>query len=385
MPITKADGKKNGKQKYRVRVNYTDNTGKAHQIERTAYGMDEAKEIESALLYQVKNEGTPASKTVAELYNEFKAVKKHEVRETSFKKITEHIDKYIIRFVGDKRIDKLTTPVLQQWKLSVEECTVRNSENKLSESFKKNVFGDFRALLNYAVRMEYLSRNPLNNISNFKDPYATKKKIDYYTSEEFAKFIRAARISAELAEKTNNKLEWHYYVFFCIAFFTGLRKGEIHALKWTDIDSDNILHVSRSIAQKLKGEDRETPPKNKSSIRSLQLPEPLIKILDEHKKRCMQLDGFTEDWRICGCEKSLRDSTIDHKNKSYAEAAGIKSIRIHDFRHSHASLLANEGINIQEIASRLGHSKIEITWNTYSHLYPREEERAVNILNKITL
>ncbi|MFR5439949.1 MAG: tyrosine-type recombinase/integrase, partial [Monoglobus pectinilyticus] len=70
-------------------------------------------------------------------------------------------------------------------------------------------------------------------------------------------------------------------------------------------------------------------------------------------------------------------------NKKYAELAGIKKIRIHDFRHSHASLLANEGINIQEIARRLGHSKIEITWNTYSHLYPREEERAINILNKI--
>ncbi len=58
-------------------------------------------------------------------------------------------------------------------------------------------------------------------------------------------------------------------------------------------------------------------------------------------------------------------------------------IRFHDLRHSHASLLANEGINIQEIARRLGHSKIEITWNTYSHLYPREEERAIKILDKI--
>lgn len=66
-----------------------------------------------------------------------------------------------------------------------------------------------------------------------------------------------------------------------------------------------------------------------------------------------------------------------------AGLAGIKAIRIHDFRHSHASLLANEGINIQGVSRRLGHSKIEMTWNTYSHLYPREEERAVEILNKI--
>ncbi|MCL2821480.1 MAG: tyrosine-type recombinase/integrase, partial [Oscillospiraceae bacterium] len=58
-------------------------------------------------------------------------------------------------------------------------------------------------------------------------------------------------------------------------------------------------------------------------------------------------------------------------------------IKIHGFRHSHVSLLANEGINIQEIARRLGHAKVEETWNTYSHLYPREEEKAVDILNKI--
>ena len=61
----------------------------------------------------------------------------------------------------------------------------------------------------------------------------------------------------------------------------------------------------------------------------------------------------------------------------------LRRMNNHDFRHSHASLLANEGINIQEIARRLGHSKIEITWNTYSHLYPKEEDRAVSILNRI--
>ena len=87
--------------------------------------------------------------------------------------------------------------------------------------------------------------------------------------------------------------------------------------------------------------------------------------------------------KICGFDEALRDGTIWNRNKEYAEIAGVKMIRIHDFRHSHATLLANEGINIQEVARRLGHSKIEMTWNTYSHLYPREEERAIEILNKI--
>ena len=170
--------------------------------------------------------------------------------------------------------------------------------------------------------------------------------------------------------------------FFSIAFYTGLRKGEIHALKWSDIDGE-YLSVKRSISQKQRGEDRETAPKNKSSVRTLQIPLPLLEILQGHKSRWEKQEGFTDDYRICGGTNPLRDSTLSKMNAKFAKMAGVKQIRIHDFRHSHATLLANEGINIQEIARRLGHSDVTMTWNTYSHLYPREEERAVKILNKI--
>jgi integrase len=67
----------------------------------------------------------------------------------------------------------------------------------------------------------------------------------------------------------------------------------------------------------------------------------------------------------------------------YCEAAGVKHIRIHDFRHTHASLLINEGINIMEVSRRLGHRDIKETLETYSHLYPREEDKAVAVLNRI--
>ena len=245
---------------------------------------------------------------------------------------------------------------------------------------KKNIYSAFRSLLSYGVKMELIPNNPLVKIGNFKDANISKAEMDFYTADEFAKFITVAKDKALV----NNGYEWNYYVFFNIAFYTGMRKGEIHALRWTDIE-DDIVHITKSIAQKLKGGDRETPPKNKSSIRDIELPEPLIKILNEHKKRSEVLPGFSENWHICGGERPLRDSSITNRNIDYSYIAGIKQIRIHDFRHSHASLLANEGINIQEIARRLGHSKIEITWNTYSHLYPREKERAVKVLNKIVI
>lgn len=176
--------------------------------------------------------------------------------------------------------------------------------------------------------------------------------------------------------------KWHYYVFFNIAFYTGMRKGKIHALQWTDI-KDGYINITKSLAQKLQGADRITPPKNKSSIRTIQIPKPLQDVLDEHYKRCRTIDGFNDSYLICGGAKALRDTSIQNELKRYADQAGVKIIRVHDFRHSHASLLANEGINIQEVARRLGHAKISMTWETYSHLYPREEERAIQILNKI--
>ena len=207
--------------------------------------------------------------------------------------------------------------------------------------------------------------------------------MSYYTAQDFKTFISTAKkLARERQEKLEDLSEWDFYVFFNIAFYTGLRKGEIYALKWSDIKGA-YLSVRRSITQKLKGENRETPPKNRSSIRTLQMPLPLIRVLKEHKARQEQLEQFTEDYRICGGTRCLRDTTVQHRNKRYATLSVLKVIRIHDYRHSHVSTLANEGINIQEITRRLGHSRVDMTWNTYCHLYPREEERAVNVLNTI--
>ena len=366
------EGKKDGQQKYRVRINYVDNMGQNRQIDRVAYGKAEAKLLEAKLMKEVK-ESVPASRyTVRQLFDEYIEAKKHEVRETSLDKTNRILNRYVLPYVETIKIDKLNNTIIQTWKTTI---------NNLGLGIKtrQNIFGEFRAMLNYAVRMEYIIKNPLVIAGNFKDAYdisSQEDKLRYYTPEQFKKYIACARKNAV------NLTDWGYYVFFNVAFYTGMRKGEINALKWTDIEGDTI-HVRRSIAQKLKGGDRETPPKNKSSYRVLQMPEPLKKILKEHKERQQYLPRFSENLRVCGGIKCLRDSSISNKNIQFANEAGLEPIRIHDFRHSHASLLANEGINIQEIARRLGHSNIEVTWNTYSHLYPREEERAVAILNKV--
>lgn len=261
MPIYKMKGSKDGRQKYRVRVNYQDSSGVNRQIDRVAYGSKEAKDLERDLAREIKNETPAQNITVSQLYDEYAKVKSHEVRETTMRSTKTIIDNHILPHIGSVRLSKLTAPVLTNWKLVIE-------QKNLSITMRKHIYGELRAMLNYAVKMDYIPKNPLIKVGNFKDPLSSKKEINFYTPEEFKKFITAAR---DCAENAPALIEWDYYVFFNIAFYTGLRKGEIHALKWSDINGE-YLSVSRSINQKLKGEDRETPPKNKAQYEHCSYP-----------------------------------------------------------------------------------------------------------------
>ena len=375
MPIYKVDGiKKDGLQKYNVRVNYVDNTGKPRQPTRTAYGLEAAKKLESELLQTLGLEGNLAKKiTFKQLYDEFIASK--EVREITIREYENTIRNYILPYFEKTRIDKITAKSLQDWKDSL-------NEKPLLISTKQSAYTKFKTILKYAVKMEYLQKSPISKIETFKDNSLIKKEMDYYTVDEFKVFIKAAKQYAEDAcSKGYSLREWDYYVFFCIAFYTGLRKSEILALRWDRIDGA-FLSVKEAIVQNLNGKrDVIGPPKSKSAIRTIQIPVVLMRILNEHKQRQIQLGHFKESFFVCGGEETIHAHTARLRKIKYAEMAGLKDIRTHDFRHSHVSVLVNEKINIVEISRRLGHSKVEITWNTYSHMYPRENEKAAEVFD----
>lgn len=378
MPIYKVDGvKKDGLQKYRVVINYTDTNGKHRKKEKSAFGSTAAKELERQMSLDANQSSCPSYMKFSELYEEYKKVISAEIRKTTADKKLQRTNQHILPFFENIPLHKITVRNVQEWKTSIEEK--RTSLGKhYKHNTKKDLYKELSAIFNYAVRMEYISKNPCKNVGNFKEQETTipDTAIHYYTPEQFKQFIEVAKTNA------TRLYDWDFYVFFCIAFYTGMRKGEILALKWADINGEYIK-VTRAISQKIKGGDIEGPPKTKSSIRTLQIPLPLKRILEEQKTRQRSISAFTEEFRICGGVRCLRDSSISNRNFSYAKEANLPHIKVHDFRHSHATLLANEGINIQEIARRLGHSDVKMTWNTYSHLYPREEERAVKILNKI--
>ena len=358
--IDKRAKNKNGLSRYRVRVNYTDTNGVARQVERLAWGKSEAENVERQLEAEYKDKRVvpSARMTVEELYNKYDKYHATETRKSTHTTTMKRLRLWVLPYFKNKRLDKLTQQDFADWKVKI-------SGTDLELSTRQNIFKTFVAMLNYAVSMEFIPKNGLSALGNFKDNEALEKPtkpFHYYTSSQFEQFIAVAKGDCKTTK------DWDFYVFFCVAFFTGARKGEINALRWSDIEG-NILHIRRSITQKLEGGDLETAPKNKSSVRDLQLPLPLIAVLNEHKQRQRETaqDLFREDFRICGGKIPLRDSPIDKRNRKYAKAAELPRIKIHEYRHPYVKYKTKNILKIFKIFLSYG---LEERTRQIFQLYP---------------
>lgn len=217
MPINKVTGKGDGKQKYRVRVNYQDSSGNYKQVERACYGLDEAKELERSMLAEAVAVQEGKTLTLRMLCAEYEKSRKNEVKETTTAKSERVMELHVLPTLGDIRINKLTIPVLQKWKNGL-------NETEFVFRTKANIFSVFRAVLNYAVKMEYIASNPLLKVGNFKDIHFEKASFDFYTGDEFIKFIAAAEEAAKESEQKGSGNEWNYYVFFALRFIPAYAK-----------------------------------------------------------------------------------------------------------------------------------------------------------------
>src|SRR5699024_1259923 len=134
-------------------------------------------------------ETTAAKISLADLYKEYLSSKKGEVRETTLEKKKQMIEKFVLPALGNTKVDKLSAPALQKWKNELSEAKSKKG-TLYSLTYKNNIYKAFSALLNYAVKMEYIKENPLHNVGSFRDVNITqKKKMDYYTADEFKRYI----------------------------------------------------------------------------------------------------------------------------------------------------------------------------------------------------
>ena len=262
-------------------------------------------------------------------------------------------------------------------KLTVEDYKIwrKNLENKnLSINYKNNILRYFKEILRFAEKWyEYDFRHLYNKFDRFKDPNAVvEESINYYTYNEFEQFISV-------------ETDLKYRVAFEILYYCGLRRGELLALTWEHIDFYNKeLKIRQNLVEnRLDGGYLLTSPKTKSSIRNLPLTNKLMEHLKELKEMNSKYKNFNNKWYVVGNEKYLSITNLLTRKNKNCRLSGLKQIRLHDFRHSCASLLISKSTNVAVVAKYLGHTKIDETLNTYTHFFKSDLDKVVEILDNL--
>lgn len=178
-----------------------------------------------------------------------------------------------------------------------------------------------------------------------------------------------------------------YIEFYSIYFFyTGVRIGEALALTFADIDN-GVVSINKTISKEYyNGKRAITTPKTKKSIRKIHIDSILkneIELLRKHYSTIYS--DFNNSYFVFGGTIPLSNSTVERKKNKWCDQANVKRIRIHDFRHSHATLLITNSIPITAISHRLGHSNVSLTLDTYAHLLDEDEKRVSDTLNSLRL
>lgn len=230
--------------------------------------------------------------------------------------------------------------------------------SKLKPVSAKKVHTVLSAILNHGISLEYLKINVAREVGNVD--VLEDKRINFWTVDEFKQFISVVDDN-------------FYKSFFMMLFYGGFRKGELLALTWKDIDFEsNTIDINKTVYQR-----NVTSPKNRSSVRIVKLPEHTMKLLKEKKLQSKNKLTYVVFGNFFDHKP---ETTIDRDYNIYVKTSKLKRIRLHDFRHSHASYLIHLGIDISVISKRLGHANTSTTYDVYGHLYPNAEDTAISIM-----
>lgn len=326
-------------------IEYRDGTRKKI-MKRGFKTKTEAKEYENDLIFESKFDTSenPTLKSVCKEYLEWYKPRR---KASSYRKAESLIDVRLLPYFKNKRIKDITKRdiVLMQNKML----------DKYSISGAKRTHTMLSTILNFAIKMEYLTVNVARDVGNIQA--AQPKQINYWTLNEFKSFI----------SHVDNLM--HKAFFMCL-FFGGFRKGEILAINWKDVDFDNNkIDINKSASR-----NAVTTPKNESSVRVVKMPNHTMNLLRQLKLQVNPKD----DYFVFGeFYRHMHETTIDRWYDKYIEKSGMTRIRLHDFRHSHATYLINNNHDIQIVSKRLGHKDVSTTYDIYAHLYPNKEDDAV--------
>ena len=264
---------------------------------------------------------------------------------------------HILPFFGSKPINEIKASDVRRW-----QAKLMGSPNNYSQTYLKKINTELNSIINYAKRFYDLNTNPCGKAGTIGK--AKAEEMDYWTYDEYIAFREGVK---------DKPLS---YICFEVLYWTGMREGELLALSPADIDLDNkIISINRTY-QRIGGKDVFTSPKTRKSKRKIPIPDFLCQELSDYIQSRYMLDA---DERLFPVTKSY----LSHEMIRGCKNTGVKKIRIHDVRHSHASLLINQGCDALMLADRLGHEKVSTTLNTYSHLFPHKQQELVHSLESL--
>lgn len=322
---------------------YTDWTGARKKKRKRGFNTKrEALEWERDFLKRQTADMKMSLSSFADLYLEDM---EHRIRETTLANKRHIIDSKIRPYLGDRPVEDITPADVRKWQNELISCGY-------AQTYLKTVNNQLVALFNYAVRYYGLKENPCHKAGSMGKK--TADEMQFWTTEEYKQFREAVR----------NKPQ--SYMAFELLYYTGMRIGELMALTPADIDLESQEIAITKTYTRLSGKDIISPPKTPKSDRIISIPAFLC---DELRWYMGQLYGVGAGDRLFPFTKFF----LEHEIVRGCRLSGVKKIRLHDIRHSHASLLIELGFSPLLIADRLGHEKVETTLNTYSHLWPHKQ------------
>lgn len=364
MAIYKTKNPTKDGREYYFRIKYKDILGNVHDYSSPKYKLRKDAENEEAR-YRVRvmnNEILTSNVTLKQVF-----IKYCVYMESKVKKVT--IQKFNHQYMHFKEIENIKINELKSSHIDL--IRKQMDKNKLSTLYKNKLLGFFKQMIKFSNKYYNTSLEILKFCDSYKDKNL-KKEMQFFTFEEYKQF-----------DSVIDEFVWH--TFFEILYYMGLRQGELQALQFRDINfKKQELSITKTLTTKLKGEKWTiSPPKTKNSIRTLPLPNIVYNDLKMLLDGVSKFKDYKDTWFVFGNSIPFKETTIqNHKNK-YCKLAEVKQIRIHDFRHSCASLLINRGASIQLVSKYLGHANITVTLNTYTHLYKSELDSVVNLLDKL--
>lgn len=260
----------------------------------------------------------------------------------------------ILPYFENLKLEQITPADVRKWQ------TILLSSD-FSPTYIKAIHEQLSALFSYAVKYYNLSQNPCAIAGSIGKSKA--KQMEFWTLDEFNQFI-------QFVDKEPTK------VAFEMLFWTGIRIGELLALTQEDFNFEkNTVSITKSY-QRLSGKDVITEPKTPKSNRTIPIP---IQLSVKIQSYINSLPSYQSSDRLWTWTRKFLDTALISASKK----AGLKKIRIHDLRHSHASLLIEMDTPILLVSERLGHENIKTTLQTYSHLYPTRQAEVASKLNNL--